>query len=562
MVLTLANFKKAIPLSILERGKEYFEAGRVTDLEFSDSNVWSAQVEGTERYQVQIEQATNGKLTCSCTCPYDADPYCKHIAAVLYAIEAGLPDRTAGKNARPRQTTGDKLREALSDVSREELLEVVLEVAGRDRQFANQLLLRFAKAGQSKTSYSKMVKDALRTGYGDYGFIDYRGSMDAASAVSNVLTHADAALARGHVEQAAAIFEAVFENVVDVIGQADDSSGSLGGCVAHALEGLGKAAEAASPEERQALFQYFVDEARKPRYQGWDWKWDLLEMAAGMVNTAETRQQVFASLDAVAAGEARTSIGRDSWFVNYARERAALIKLEVIERDEGAEAVDAFIAAHVELDKFRMMQIERHLERGELDAARHLAADGVKRSTDQRMAGLVSEYRTLLLQVAQRQHDTTTVIQLARELLLGRDGFEYYDVLAKTVAADQWPTFRETLIRDAERNRMPELVAQIYAREETWPRLLEMAQQGWTHTVEHYRKDLEKRFPAEVAAIYEKTVYKMLEQVSNRTGYQEACAFLKRMKALGSAERAAEVIQDLKARYRNRRALLEELGRI
>lgn len=83
---------------ILERGLNYYEEGCVTLLE-QTSTGYTAVVEGTDDYDVEIEIRADRVYDMTCTCPYAAEGnYCKHMAAVLYEIEEGGPDTKMPEN--------------------------------------------------------------------------------------------------------------------------------------------------------------------------------------------------------------------------------------------------------------------------------------------------------------------------------------------------------------------------------------------------------------------------------------------------------------------------------
>lgn len=83
---------------ILERGLNYYEEGCVTLLE-QTSTGYTAVVEGTDDYDVEIEIRADRVYDMTCTCPYAAEGnYCKHMAAVLYEIEEGEPDTKMPEN--------------------------------------------------------------------------------------------------------------------------------------------------------------------------------------------------------------------------------------------------------------------------------------------------------------------------------------------------------------------------------------------------------------------------------------------------------------------------------
>lgn len=72
--------------TILLRGYEYYESGRVTKIDKTISG-YSAIVEGSMSYNVEIEMTGDDFADANCSCPYASDgKYCKHEAAVLYSI--------------------------------------------------------------------------------------------------------------------------------------------------------------------------------------------------------------------------------------------------------------------------------------------------------------------------------------------------------------------------------------------------------------------------------------------------------------------------------------------
>ena len=84
----LADWKKEFTPLILLRGKKYYEEGLVDRIRQCEES-YCAYVAGTEDYQVEIvaNDAVIEEMVCSC--PYAKGNHCKHMAAVLYAIESG-----------------------------------------------------------------------------------------------------------------------------------------------------------------------------------------------------------------------------------------------------------------------------------------------------------------------------------------------------------------------------------------------------------------------------------------------------------------------------------------
>ena len=71
---------------ILGRGKKYFEEGRVSRIQ-RVNNTYIADVEGTYEYEVEITIEDGSIKEMLCNCPYAETDNCKHMAAVLCALE-------------------------------------------------------------------------------------------------------------------------------------------------------------------------------------------------------------------------------------------------------------------------------------------------------------------------------------------------------------------------------------------------------------------------------------------------------------------------------------------
>jgi SNF2 family DNA or RNA helicase len=83
----MSSWKDHIDDTILRRGKDYFAMNAVGRIR-KNGNDFEATVTGTEDYCVGVTIVKGKVKSPYCTCPYTAThTYCKHIAALLYAIE-------------------------------------------------------------------------------------------------------------------------------------------------------------------------------------------------------------------------------------------------------------------------------------------------------------------------------------------------------------------------------------------------------------------------------------------------------------------------------------------
>lgn len=91
-MISIHNFTNEIPYIILKRGKNYYSSGAIIELTVNDGIVTST-VSGTYDYKVSMNIGENGSLTgIHCTCPYAGEAYCKHEAAVMFALREYIND--------------------------------------------------------------------------------------------------------------------------------------------------------------------------------------------------------------------------------------------------------------------------------------------------------------------------------------------------------------------------------------------------------------------------------------------------------------------------------------
>lgn len=139
---------------ILERGKLYFESGAVLSINKTEDG-YKAVVEGSEDYNVSIDVDECGEfIDADCDYPYsEAGNYCKHEAAVLYAIENEFDDYEMSSGKESIEQPLESLDSVISSMSEEDLRAFVSEAATAWKPVRDYL-------------YS-LYSDALPEGYSD-----------------------------------------------------------------------------------------------------------------------------------------------------------------------------------------------------------------------------------------------------------------------------------------------------------------------------------------------------------------------------------------------------------
>ena len=187
MNITIDNFENFVPFKILQRGQAYFEEGAIRYLEETEDGVWTAEVEGTVIYEVEITLDPDGSIAWSCDCPYDWGSMCKHVVAVLLAIRKQMgnnPKSAKGKSSKSKKVIKNtevedaviieekkdvevsEFDQLMQLVKADELRQFAQEYAVKDNQFCESLTnyLRniYLKKPETKTKdYRKMMVNAF-----------------------------------------------------------------------------------------------------------------------------------------------------------------------------------------------------------------------------------------------------------------------------------------------------------------------------------------------------------------------------------------------------------------
>lgn len=578
MMLRFDNFKATLPPEILKRGRDYYRNHHISDLSFDDEAEWTAQVEGTETYDVVITQQPGGDLTWDCTCPYAESAACKHIAAVLYAIEADYSDAIGRKkpasNAKRKPTKADLLRQALIEMPHDALVKLLVDWAAAERAMMDQLMLRVGAKGSQPADYVTMVKAALRVGKGDYGYMDYAGVRRVARELEMLIAQAKQKLHDGQPLVAIAIMRAIIETMGEPFQSMDDSSGSMFETILKALETLKRAAQhpLVTDAARRDLLDVFIAYATTSYLVDYDNDGTAWETAAALVTPAE--RDMFMRLLKDKTIKPRT--GRAS----YESERgmidadfAAELELSIIKRLDGAAAAARYEDANDHLDSIRIKRVEEAIETGDYETAARYIGEAKKQRPAQPkidprefldvyghefvLVQSVDVYDTLALKLAEKRRDTPQIIALARTLWQATFSEQYYRLIRRHVAGSQWAAMVETLVRDAI-HAFPRQ-AWIYHEEQRWEDLLKLVQKHPHLLHGHYQTALEAHFPDVMIRFYESRILDSLKNNANTKTYSMAAVLLERMKTLGAGEKVAQIVVLLRATYPRRKALMDEL---
>jgi len=563
MNIPFQQFEQFIDEVILKRGLSYFRNGRVSEPEEITRGQFESIVEGTDDYRVIIQTENDIVTDFSCTCPYDHGPVCKHVAAVLFALQQDVleikPKRrkkgTSASGKRGRKTVAEQVDSILKELTLDDLALFIREHSLRDTDFRRKFLSAFSnRAGnESKSFYAQQIRSVLRSVSDRHGFVDWQAARFVGKAVNEMLAGAKSHLEKGHLQSTLFICCAVFEELTKALQFSDDSNGEIGGPIYEASELLAEAVTKELPEEsREWLMKYTLTAFEKNIFEGWDWHLHMISLASMLYKNDNEAEKVLALLERETDSE-------------FQYDKMQAMKFDLLKRTGKEEEADAFIEENIGNPDLRRRAIEELIQQKKYDQATAIAEEGVSFDRGDK-PGLADNWVDWQLRIALKQKNKEKIIEHARYLFTDsiRDKDEYYRILKSTVDPGQWDGFVKVLVNDIESRgnwRDEELLPWIFIREEWWDRLLEVVSRStWLPHISHYETYLRDLYPKELANLYTQGIREAMEQSTGRKHYQEVCRYLRRMKKLGAKNEVSQLVEELRKKYPQRRALLEELS--
>lgn len=561
MKIPLAEFEQFIDETILKRGFSYFNNGAVLDVVEISTGEYEAIVSGTENYTVQLEIKTNAIVNHNCDCPYDLGPVCKHVVATIFYLQRDVLDFDKKSPSKPRakrtKSVAQQIKELLKSIPHDELIQFIEDQGRSDKKFRASFLATFGHLSQdiSKAFYQKQIQATLRAAKGRDSWISWSNMRYVVNTTEPLLATAEKYLENNHFEEVFFISTALLEEFTEALEFADDSNGEIGYFIDASLELMSKITLEKLPASlRTELFDYCISSFTSKIFSGWGWHMDMLDFASKLVANEKEANVILKCLDTVKG--------------DYYIEEAQSLKLILFRQFRPKKEVDDFITAHIKNPSIRTQEIELAFAQKNYERAIQLSNDGIEANKKEK-PGLVKNWYNWLLKVAQAQKDTSKIIAYARYLYI--DNFypdqDYYQILKTTIKKEDWHPFLETLIAEitASRTRWSnsESVRKIYIEEQWWERLFAMVKQNASlGSIEQNESLLASYYSAELVELYAQEIVNYLENNIGRNHYQGACRYLRRMKKLGGQEQVTQLIENLKAKYPKRKALMEELGKV
>ncbi len=182
---------------------------------------------------------------------------------------------------------------------------------------------------------------------------------------------------------------------------------------------------------------------------------------------------------------------------------------------------------------------------------------------DKEYRGLVAEYSNQKKEIFLLQGNREAYRKQLWKLVLEDDPgkLHIYRELKKQYPPGEWKEKREEVFANLPGHVRPD---ELYKEEKLYDRLLELVTGSpGLNMLQQYENVLKKDYPGELLQKYKEEVNKMAMRTGDRSKYRQLVALLCRMKKItGGPKVAEEIAAEWRGKYRNRRAMMDELGRL
>lgn len=558
--MNIFNFEKDIDNTILNRGYVYYEEGHVVEVRHHGDHEYVVEVEGSDDYEVVVKLDEDGEIVYShCDCPYDLGPVCKHEVAAYYEL-ADLwgedDDEDDEEIALPEPAKPLALSDVLNQLSKEELIKIIMELTRKNTMARELLMVKYAKGDerQELEQCRRLIHGIVRRHRGREGYISYREAAGFASELSEVL---EKARLTNNMMLALDIALLILEEAIEAFQYADDSDGDIGELASEALEVIGGIADGAknlNADERGQVYDKLLEKSDASFFEGWDdFQLELIGICTRFADVEAFRSRLSTQIQSLIRLKAKEKYSK------YSIETLLGFLLQMTEQYGTAEEAERFIKENLRYDSFRQQYIDMHMRRGDFPKVVELALEG--EAQDQEYPGLVAQWKELRYTAYKAMSLKEEQERLAKELLL--DGhFEYYSEL-KALAADQEAFYRELKheLSQVSGWREREIFRRLIETENDLDALMLYVKDN-PSTIETYADRLADRFRDEVIELYRRYIRAQAGSAANRKQYRNICRMLSRYEKIAGKELQQHLVQSLRTLYMRKPAFLEELDRM
>lgn len=535
--MNLKDFEDYFEEKILKRGKKYFEDGNVLSCKNID-NTWTANIKGTETYNVTIKFKNYTIQNAYCNCPYSDYDFCKHIAAVLYFIR-----NSENITAEAIPSEKNNLSQLLETADKQELIEILSNYAQNDDDIAKNIKFCLTQNKDSVAYAKELIQNSIKQAKGRYSYIDYDKMPLAVSGSHKAIKIAEQELKNDNFNTATDICLIIIDKINKIIYNCNDSNGEISFCFGEALDLLEQIASMPNDKIFAKIFKLIS--SKKDLYD--DVFFDLLDIASRLCSAQETKNKIKNLISQ------KIEQNKDQ---RFALQQYQELFYNFLSTYESSESAEAYLYKNIDNYNFRTKIINKLIKEQKFDEALKLCLQGEKEHKD--FTGVVLDFKKLRYTIYELQNDIQNQKLLAQDLLKHNE-FGYYSKLKKLYYEVEWTDELKIVLTELKNTQ--DIYVKIIIEEDLKKLLFEYCEK-FPFYVFHYYDKLLPDYKTELIPLFVDCIRKDCTHPRDRKFYKEICKKIKKFQAACGDVACKSLVNELSNTYKNRKAFLEELSKI
>lgn len=552
---------------ILDRGIEYYEDGHVIEYHYSENEI-TAQVDGTEIYDVHIVLDEEDVIDMECSCPYARDGRnCKHMAAVLFAFEGMLAkqDEEGDLDILPPLSFDEKYQkekqeviELISQIPEEKVRELLAGFVLADESLKNKLQIEYSfKMNRKLMLDLRKELNEIEYKYSRGGYVDWYHASEFASELEYFLdTKVMLLIEKQYLKQAFELTNLVFYCIGNI--DMDDSDGNSTYVANRCFECWKLIIEKSDEEFKNQMKKWF--EMHRTGYVIDFLDEYIEEILMEAFPTKEMLIEEIQKLDFYISKCQGNDCGR-YYTVHHGFVNPVLKRIEYMKKMGCTDTeIIEYRNANRRFSVIRELEISEAIEKGNYETA-------IKGLIESKMLdeGNQEQIKKYCEQLINLYKITGAIQAHCNELISYLENFWQYDLtyvkMLKSSIADekQWNCIVDDIVK---KNRHEDFVCKLLHEEQRYEQLMNRIEMSSDKVglLDVYEKVLRKKMPERVIKIYSEYLKNVAEMANERKKYQYLMSYLKKIsKCAGGDVIAKDIADSWKRVYKRRTAMMDEL---
>lgn len=345
---------------------------------------------------------------------------------------------------------------------------------------------------------------------------------------------------------------------VKLASYADSSSGMLTDVVMRAFEVIELCTQAIAKLDvsvRNQALSLIIKESKKKAFDGWtDWRYELLKKSICLCD-----EKMAVKLEKVL--DVFLEESKNDYSPEYARQEDAILRYKLHRHLRGVEAVKDELYANLHIREMRVIAVKDAVEAKDFDEAEKLCLEQIKKDVGHYYRRSPDDWNNILFDVYVASDSVEKQLKQAKKILFLGNG-EFWDVLKRLYQRrNMWDEQKPVLLKELEQCKYTVCYRSVLVEENEKELLLKAITEN-PYDLFYYAQFLVKDYPNEIYELCAGCIREKCAQATDRRLYKEVCKdLLQLIKWKGNAT-ARMLVEEFKATYPRRSALLDELQKV